>query len=75
MPPGMRRYEFPVKGARLYRYPSPGSEPTHHDETAIDYKTAYRDSTHHIRNNVDTHKTNIEFLYLSDPIGGTVEEK
>jgi len=75
MPPGMRRYDVPLKGGRLYRYPSPGSEPAFHDETYIDYKTAYRDSTHHVRYNVDIHKTTKEFLYISDPLGGNVEEK
>jgi len=75
MPPAVRKYDVPVKGSRLYRYPSVGSEPTLHDETAIDYKTAYRDSLHHIRHNVDTHKVMDERIYIAEPFGGTLEEK
>jgi len=75
MPPAVRRYKYPKPGSRLYRYPSIGSEPVDYENSYIDYKTAYRDSTHHIRNNVDTQKTLQTYLYIQDPIGETANEK
>jgi len=75
MPPGVRRYNAPRPGVRLYRYPAIGSEPANHDFNYIDYKTAYRDSTHHIRHNVDTHKSWTNYIYMQDPIGETTEDK
>jgi len=75
MPPAVRRYKYPKPGSRLYRYPSIGSEPVDYERSYVDYKTAYRDSTHHIRHNVDTQKTLETYLYIQDPIGETSNEK
>jgi len=75
LPPSMRRYDAPKPKSRVYRYPSVGSEPANHEFNYIDYKTAYRDSIHHIRHNVDTHKTLEGYLYCQDPITETPEEK
>lgn len=75
LPPGMRRYNQARPYARVYRYPAPGNEPANHEFNYVDYKTAYRDSIHHIRNNVDTHKGLTSYAYMQDPIGESVEEK
>lgn len=76
-PSALRRYGHTEDKKRIYRFPSIGSEPvTDHRENAyIDYKTAYRDSTHHIRYNVDLHPELNASVFLSDPFGETVPEK
>lgn len=75
MPVAMQRNALPNANRRVYRYPAPGSEPANSEFNYIDYKTAYRDSIHHIRNDVDTHKTMQGYVYIEDPIGETAAEK
>lgn len=74
-PRSVRRYFLPKANARIYRYPSPGSEPANLEFNQIDYKTAYRDSTHNIRYNVNLHPLTKSYLFMSDPLGETVTEK
>jgi hypothetical protein len=75
MHPGIRGYQYKVKGARISRYPAPGSEAPNTSETYIDYKTAYRDSTHNIRFRVDLHPHNKKMVFLVDGLTETIEEK
>lgn len=65
----------PRGGSRLTRYPSPGNEPVSEGETQLNYKTAYRDSPHHIRYNVDIHPMMNSAVFLADPLGDTATEK
>jgi len=75
MPIAVRRYKPPKPGARVYRFPSPGSEPANLEYNEIGYKTAYRDSIHNIRYNVDIHPLLEEWSFISDPLGETATEK
>ena len=62
------------KNVRYPRYPAPGSEPINHSIHASDYKTAYRDSIHHIRF-LETSMDHEARFVFSDPIGETKPEK
>lgn len=74
-PRAVRRYVIPKPKARIFRYPSPGSEPADRESTYIDYKTAYRDSTHNVRYNVELHPLVQGAMFIADPLGETTTEK
>ncbi len=70
----VRWYNLPNPEYRLYRYPSPGSEPIFHSLNNVDYKASYRDSTHSIRYE-DEKSIEFSSVYLRDPLGESVEQK
>jgi hypothetical protein len=74
-PPGIWQYRHSQYKARVPRYPAPGSEPVDREFTYIDYKTAYRESTHNIRYHVNLHPHTAKHKYIADPLTETPEEK
>jgi len=44
--PSIRYYRMPNPEVRYPRTPAPSSEPINHDINHMDYKVAFRDSTH-----------------------------